>query len=301
MALKFEKFAGIKDTCDALSTKPPFLREADNVDIDDEGKRVTRRAGHGAALVSGNYHSLWSNRPQTLMLGVTGSSLRIINPADWSTTIIRNDLTVNLPMDFVEINDQIYYSNGQVLGFIENRQDGTFPTITKFGGSRLPAGQILEQYEGRLYSVMGGRVGYSEFLDFGRSALRKDFLWFPGNVTLFRAVKDGIYCSFGNRTVFIAGRKPSEFSLIPVADYAAIPRTAFQFDASLVSSITPLQGDAVFWCSDQGPCIGFQGGQMLNLALTKKNPLPGVTGAAVLRKTDQTDKGFFQALTILQH
>lgn len=301
MSIKFQKFAGIKDACDAVSTTPPFLREADNVDIDDEGKRISRRNGPGAALVSGNYHSIWSSRAETVMLGVTGSSLRIIH-GDGTTTTIRSDLTANLPMDYVEVNNQIYYSNNQVLGFIdEGLRNGSFPTITKFGASSMPAGEMLEFYEERLYVVKGGYIPYSAPLDFGRTSLRSDFLWFPGNITMFKAVKDGIYCSFGHQTVFLSGRRPKDFTLVPVADYPAIKGTAVKFDASLASSNVPLQGDAVFWYSEKGPCIGFQGGQMLNLALTKYKAPTGISGAAAIRKTAQTENGFFQAVTILQN
>src|SRR5574337_470715 len=301
MTFRLTKFLGIKDDCDELSTPPPHFRVADNVDIDDAGKKVSRRQGYGTALLAGNYHSIWNNRKQTLALGVTGTSLRILNlkEAPITTTIIRNDLNDGLAMDYAEAKNQIWYSNGQVLGFIENRADGILPAITKTGGVRMLPGEIIEYFEDHMYTVTGGRVCYSEALDFGRTALRKNFLWFPGPVTMFRSVKDGIYCSFGNQTVFIAGSKPSDFNIIPVADYPAIPRTARKFDASLVSSNTPLQGDAVYWYSDRGPCIGFQGGQMLNLALTKYKAPTGVSGAAAIRKTAKGE-GFYQALTIIQ-
>ncbi len=301
MTLKFQKFLGIKDDCDALSTNPPHFREADNVDIDDAGKKVSRRQGYGDELLSGNYHSIWNNRAKTLVLGVTGTNLAILNlgttPA--TTSIIRSDLRDGLPMDYTEVNNKVWYSNDQVFGFIENRADGVLPAITKTGGSRMLPGTIIEYHEDIMYTVQGGRVCHSVPLDFGRTATRKNFLWFPGPVTMFRSVKDGIYCSFGNQTVFLSGSKPADFTLIPVADYAAIPGTAKKFDASLVSTNTPLQGDAVYWYSEKGPCIGFQGGQMLNLALTKYKAPTGVTGSAVIRRTAKGE-GFMQALSIIQ-
>lgn len=300
MTIKFTGWKGIKTLGDALETDVPYVREALNVDVDDAGKKLSRRQGFGAAFVAGDYHSLWPQRPTPsgLALGVSGTTLRIINP-DGSTTIIRSDLTAGLAMDYVEINNQVFYSNGQVLGFVENRAAGVFPAVTKLGGSPMPAGQFLEFYEGRLHSVQGGRDTYSEPWDFGRTMFRKNLIQFPGQTTMFKAVKDGIYVSFGNQTIFLGGRKPSEFTVIPVADYAAIRGTAFKFDASLISSNTPLQGDAVFWWSERGPCVGYPGGQMINFGLTKYIPPEGVAaGAAIMRKTT---KGFYQALTILQN
>jgi hypothetical protein len=231
------------------------------------------------------------------MLAVTASSLQIIN-LDGSTTTIRSDLTPGLAMNYVEVAGQVWYSNGQVLGFVENRANGSLPAITKTGGSRMPAGTLIEYYEELLYTIQGGRATYSEPWDFGRTSRSKNFLQFPGQITMWKAVKDGIYCSFAQQTVFLSGRKPSEFIVVPVADYAAIPGTSVKFDASLVSSNTPLQGDAVYWCTEKGPCVGFAGGQMISYGLTKLALVSGVAGTSVIRKTA---KGFHQALTILQN
>ena len=299
MTIKLTTIKGINNNSDALATKPPYVREAENVDLDDEGKVVSRRQGHGDELISGAYHSLWPPRPTPagLMLGVTGATLRIINP-DWSTTIIRSDLNPDLTMDYVDVNGIVYYTNNQVYGFIENRADGTFPAISKTGGSRMPAGQFIEYYEKHLYTVRGGYAKYSAPWDFGRLSLRKSLLRFYGQTTMFQAVKDGIYWSVGKQTVFLQGIRPWEFNVIPVADYAAIRGTARKFDASLVSSNSPLQGDAVFWYSEAGPCIGYAGGLMINYGLTKLNPIAGNNGTAIVRKTT---KGFYQALTILQN
>jgi hypothetical protein len=295
MTIKFTGFKGIRNVGDETATPPPFLREAQNVDIDDN-LLLSRRDGK-AAFIAGAYHSLWSNPSRSLTLAVTGNSLVIVNPGG-TTTTVRSDLTADRPMDYVEVNGQVWYSNGQVLGYVENRADGVIPAVTKIGGSRLPAGDIVEHYEGVLYTVSGGRVRYSEYLDFGRTVLRRNELNFPGRVTLFRAVKDGIYCAFGGETVFLSGRHPREFVVHPVSDYGAVPRTAQAFDASLVSTNTPLQGPALYWMSDRGPCIGYQGGQMINLALTRYNAPAGNAGSTVIR---ENRKGFWQALTILEN
>lgn len=302
--IEFNKYAGIKDVGDVLSTRQPFLRQATNVDVDDEGKVLSRREGYGAPIIAGNYGSLWSNKAKTIMLGVnydTGD-LVMADPENLSapTRIIRSGLTTaaGMRMDYCEVDGQIFYSDGQTLGFIEAGMDGAFPAITKTGGSRLPAGRILEHHGQRLYSVLGGRVAPSAPLDYGRASLRKDFLWFSGEITLFRSVPDGIYVSYGTTTIFLQGKRPAEFVIREVADYPALPGTAFKFDASLVSSNVPLQGTAAYWMSTQGPCIGFAGGQMLNLALTKVVPIEGITGASILRTNR---KGFEQALTILQN
>lgn len=296
-AIKFKTFAGIKDAVDELSTKPPYLREALNVDIDDAGKILSRRDGFGAALFSGDYHSLWSNRKNTIMLAVSNTGDLVQVRPGASLSVLRSGLGAYMPVDFEEINGEIYYSSAVKLGCLA---DPNFPptNIDTEGRTPMPPGRFIQYYRGKLYSVSGGSIRYSEGYDLGRTIRYKNFLAVPGEVTMFKAVEDGIYCSYGNETVFIRGNSPEEFMLSQVADYAVIPGTAFKFDASLVSSNIPLQGDAVFWYSDQGACIGFAGGKMLNLSLTKHNALKGLSGTAIARKNN---KGFYQALTILNN
>lgn len=285
---------GINNIGDPLSLGPDYLVSATNVDIGDT-KLKHRREGYGAALLAGNYHSAKTFFGNTLCLAVTGTSLRIVNP-DWSSHIIRNDLTPGLRMSYVEVNDEIHYTNSQVIGFVKNRADGAFPAITKIGGSRMPAGHLIEYHNGVLLVARGGDIFHSMPHDLGRTELRRNFFSFPGRMTLMRSVFGGLFVAYG-KTSFLAGLTPKEFTVRDLTEYDAIPHTDTEFDAADLGGDQPMTGKGIFWESTKGPCIGLPGGIFFNLALNKYTPPAGASGASIQRVNR---KGFNQFLTILQ-
>jgi len=289
-------FTGVNNAQDPLRIGPKGLQLAENVDIDDAGI-ISRRGGHGAAGVSGDFHSFWSNTAGTLALAVRGADLVIVNPG-YGVDVVRSGLSLGQLMSYTEVNDEVWYTNGQVLGFVKNRRDGVFPAITKAFSRRMPAGHIVRYFSGRMYVVRGNDVYGSAPMDFGRRVVgggRVRFS-FPGLITLFEPVLDGIYIAFGT-TAFIQGVQPSAFVIRDLAAYDAVPGTATHVNAELISGRDPLAGDAVVWESTQGPCVGLAGGTFLNIAVGKYNAPSGVSGAGIYRKNR---KGTHQFLTILQ-
>ncbi len=293
--IDFTKFRGIKNIGDATQTPAPFLRSAVNVDIDNDGI-ISRRDGRTAAAVAGNFHSMRDFLNHTLTLAVQDTNLVIIDP-DYSVTVVRSGLTAGLRMEYVEVNNQVYYTNGQVYGFVENRRNGSLSTLTKLLSSYMPAGHMIEYYEGRMYVARGGVIIPSEPYDFNRTIQRKDFIMFPGRISLMKAVDDGLYVGYGSGTGFIAGRKPKEFVFKPLTSYDAVPYTGVSVDAELVSGDQPLSGKAVLWESTKGPCLGLNGGVFFNLALNTYSPPDGYEGVSIYRKNR---KGTHQMLTILK-
>lgn len=294
-AVVFGKFTGIRNAIERSRLRPSDLWQATDVDIDDTGI-LSRRAGFGAAVIAQGLHSCQSFQSNTLTLGVCGTDLVIVNP-DRSLEVVRAGLTAGLRMSYAEVNDEVHYTNGQVIGFVKNRADGTFPSISKLYGSRMPAGHMIAHYNGRLYVARGGYVAISEAYDFGRTSPRKDWLWFPGYVTLMAPVVDGMYVAYG-KTAFLAGAGPKAFVHRPIADYDAVPHTAISLNAELIAGEQPMTGSVVWWQSVQGQCLGMAGGQMINLALSREYDAPtGIEGATCVRTNR---KGTVQVLTILR-
>ena len=103
-----------------------------------------------------------------------------------------------------------------------------------------------------------------------------------GRVTLFKAVKGGIYLSFSGRTYFAAGAHLFGSDLIPLEDAGAIPYSAenvarFKSDAQA--------GNDIRWMSTAGVCQGLDGGVFKNLS-SKKYIVPSgvVSGATLYRE-----------------
>jgi hypothetical protein len=111
----YKAFAGIRNTLPPERLAPEDLTEAVNVDIDDSG-RVSRRAGT-TLQVAGAAHSLWSDGEDCLY--VAGSALKRLN-ADFSSTTLATGLLLDMPNNYVAVNGNIYWSNGQQSGALAN-------------------------------------------------------------------------------------------------------------------------------------------------------------------------------------
>ena len=296
--MEFKKFAGIKNAQDRTTLGAPFLWSADNVDCDDEGI-ISRRYGHSAALIAGDYHSGFATKAGTLMLAVQGANLVIANPVAGTTTVLRSDLTPGLRMSYVEVNNEVYYTNGQVYSYVNLQTGalGTFPAISKTLSQRMPAGHLITHYKGRMYIARGNTLFWSVAMDFGRIELRRSFRQFPGLITMIQAVDDGIWISYG-KTGFIAGNTPKEAILIDAVNYDAVMYSGVSVDAALLSGDEPMKGKAAVWESTQGPCLGLSGGIFINIAQRKYNPPTGTYGAAIVRKNR---KGTYQYLALIHN
>lgn len=98
------------------------LRAAINVDIDRAGK-WRRRRGTQLVFAGTDVHSLWAPLTGSTAYFVEGRNLRSCRPADPTAPrpLIRTGLTEGAPMNFCEVNDEIYYSNGLQSGTVFGR------------------------------------------------------------------------------------------------------------------------------------------------------------------------------------
>ena len=122
---QIKAFAGIRNDVTAERFSEGDLEIANNVDIDNTGKLLLRE-GY-AKKINGAYHSLWS--AGDICLFVTGAQLRRLSSDLTTSTLIRNDLTPNLRMEYHFTNDNVYYSNGKQTGIYNNSGNRTWGIV----------------------------------------------------------------------------------------------------------------------------------------------------------------------------
>ena len=290
---EFSGFLGINTLADEAKLSPREFREASNVDIDNRGL-ASRRKGTTQTVALGTYHSLWSNGD--VMLGVVGSDLEFFYE-DMTTKTLRSDLLTGERMSYVDINGVPYYSNGQVIGRVENETSNSLPDPQKKYKIAMKAGHLLEYFKNRLYVARGSVLWFSDPMYFNSVDMRKNFKQFSGYITMIKAVDDGIFIS-ADKTYFMSGRSPDDFSLHVVADYKAIIHTAVRVDGSQIGE-DDISGDVIVWTSEKGLCLGANGGSFKNLT-SKKYRMPSgiVEGTSLYR---ENGKGTAQFLTIIQY
>lgn len=103
----FQKFSGLRNNIGAESFEPSDLAEALNVDITD-AFRIQRRSGFGTIL-SGAYHSMWSNG--TVCLVMSAGTLYQYN-TDNTVTAVRTGLSPQERMSYTGLADVVYFTNG---------------------------------------------------------------------------------------------------------------------------------------------------------------------------------------------
>jgi len=291
--LKYQGFKGI-DQSDPIRIPPGYLKMAINVDISDTGM-LSMRLGE-ELKATGSYRCLWPK----MNLGIDFSlAMRDGNLCKISTTygetVLLSGLSATADMDFVYVNGNIYYTNGTVIGKIKNSVATAFTDPGQEFKSILPAGQLIEYFNARIYTARGNVIFYSDPLFFNSCDLRRNFKQVDGEITMMKSVTNGMYLSTGRGTYFAGGLDPDEWTLLKVAETPAFKGSAIKVGGEEVSEGT--LGTAVYWTSEEGTYIGLNGGQVKNL--TWKHYVPPdetVKTTAIYRE----DRGFGQYLMVYE-
>jgi len=106
----------------------------------------------------------------------------------------------------------------------------------------------LEYYAGRIYGASKNILWFSDALRFGLYSPAKNLFLFPENITVVKAVMDGLYVVAG-KTYFLAGADAVDMRQVVVSEYGAVPGTAITLPTKEVA-----------WFSENGLCYGKPGG-----------------------------------------
>lgn len=263
--IEFGNFRGINNVDDAHNLGLDELTEAPNIDIDNRGKARRRFGNTKKFTPSGALHSMWSN--DRICFFVDSTTLKRLFE-DYTSSIIRSNVT-SLPMDFVDVNEEIYYSSASVNGYIKNGVDVQFSDPGINYKAKPPHGQHIENYNGRNYITQNHTIWITDAYAYGRVDMRKGFISMKDEITMIKAVDDGIYVSIGDiddrsSVIFLGGSGPEDFTYRVVADYGAIEGTAVKPRSAFIGE-NGISGTTVMWTSRKGICRGANGGSFENL------------------------------------
>lgn len=260
------------------------LAVAADIDVTDTG-RISRRKGY-TKRISASVHSLFCDGGPCLF--VTGTSLCSLNP-DYTYNILAT-VTAAARVSYTEINNRIYWCNGNEKGYVSGSINHSWikgeyvgPT-TKRILSNPPTGTLVAYYRTRMYIAQANVLWYSEPLAFGAFDLVRGFFMFATDIRMVRAVEDGIFVSSSNNTYFLRGNTPLSFEQIKVADYPAIQWSDAKLEGSLSQDGGIIEGNGIsaMWMSNNGICYGGPGG-FRNLTLDKIADFPdGLSGSGLV-------------------
>jgi hypothetical protein len=282
--LTITKFNGRNNVDAAENIGPYYFQDDTNVDLDDYGK-PSRRDGRTlwkSGTGPGCYKWLFGVGYGTLAVKTT--QLVLIFP-NKSEVVLRSDLLLNRRMVYQKVLNRAYYTNGQVIGYVENGTDNSLSASGNFKDV-LPAGDFLAYYRSRLWVGVGSRLYMSDFGKFDQYDTRYFGKGFAAQLTMVGAVNDGLYVAT-DRTFFVAMTDPMNFQEQKVPElvpYGAKPHQIAALDGGLITKDKTYAGRVLLWNSPQGICLGTDGGQFENLTGQYYIPPDGGDGTAFFRK-----------------
>jgi hypothetical protein len=266
------------------------LVEANDVNIDNRLALITRD-GTDAKVTLTRTHSLWSNG-KVCFIHDNGSIKEVL--VDYTTRTLKAGLDLNARISYADTRSgRIFMSNGVWIGYY---QDGdiynladTFDTYK----NKMPAGQVLCYYNGRLYVAVEKFIYVSDAMKFNQYDVRTGVVVMNEQVVMMAPVDDGIYVGAGDVS-FLGGPNHLNFQRRVIADFNAIPNSQADVTLSMVGDGQP--GTGVFFCTEQGIYLGLPGGNATNMTNDRYQPMSGFWCSAVVRPQDN----YYQYLTTIQ-
>lgn len=114
----------------------------------------------------------------------------------------------------------------------------------------------LEYYNGRIYGAVGNALLATQAMNYDLTRPATDYVLMPSNITMNKAVADGLYLGSQYGVSFLAGGDIGAFSVQPADKLVPIQGSAMSVDGALFGQ----PGDGVVWLTQRGWVFGGAGG-----------------------------------------
>lgn len=226
----------------------------------------------------------------------SGSSLATLVTVEQGGGILLTDLTHD--PDATHIRVYLTGADGDVLYWARDIPAGASQWLIGAGVRGkvletqflypLPAGHLLRELNGRLYSCRDNVVQWSETMRYGLTR-GDNYLRIGTRICLFepvgRGANAGIYASGGKRTIWLPGADPKQWQQLVVRSTSAVPGTGCSVPAAWFN-LEGVQGDVAFWVDSEGVmCLGLPGGQIMPVTEGRvAMPVNALRGAVLLQQ-----------------
>ena len=158
------------------------------------------------------------------------------------------------------------------------------PLMTEFLNSP-PTGQLIENYNGRIYIAAGDVLWYTNPYQYEHVDYRFNYMHFDGRISMLKAVDNGLWVGAGGLAHFVGGEDALNESA-PMGirfsyAYPAIEGTALVADGKLFGK-GDIVGKVAVWTSKNGICVGTSDGTLLNATEKRFKPKDVSQGVATL-------------------
>ncbi len=279
-------FGGINNIIDPSNIDIDQGKVVDAINIDfDNTNSASRRYGYSRfyAPLTGYFHSGWSNDAKTVAYMVKDEWIYELDIDDTLPLAII-EVTPNLRMEFVQVNDVIAYSNGVDFGIIGGSSSQTRTYSPEFKAA-TKGGRCLEFYNGRLYFARGNSLYCTSTFDIEHVDVRfTRVATFQNTITMCKRVEDGLWLGTERYVYFLRGDDLQEggFEQIIVAKAGVVYGTACKTNAEYIPE-AQATNNVVIFLSSAGICSGSNSGKYINHSFNEVTFDTGVSGTATIR------------------
>lgn len=159
------------------------------------------------------------------------------------------------------------------------------------GKSRMPAGDALAVFHGRLYVAQQNTVRFSEPFSFGLTDLRHNHVSLQAHVRFLVPVESGLFIGTDADVWHLAGDGPANFQLRRVSTVPLAVPDAIRVHASMLPDelAEKTSGYVAAWFSTQGVAYGLPSGEVLHPQATRAALTPS-DGVLSFTQTDGTGR-----------
>jgi hypothetical protein len=280
-----DRFKGLNNVSDHLRLELGWLVTADNVDVTNTGG-LSRREGYSRERV-GRFTGAYSTIAFDRLYLTTATEIVTFDGVQVAV------LSSTAPIYWAEINEDVYFNNGQDSGVIRPdhsvhpwRRDGSYGAgFLDDAGAQLPAlfdqlplgTDVIQAWKGRMYAAQymptenQTVVWFSEAFGFHLFNLDSDFFVVPGRVLMLAPTTDALVVGTDAQVFAYTGD-----AMQVQADYGVVPGDNWRRDDSGI----------LFW-SARGVCRAMP---FANLTESRVSLAPGVRAGSGLIHTRGTKR-----------
>ena len=160
----------------------------------------------------------------------------------------------------------------------------------------MPAGHLFSYFRGHLLAAKDNILYYSEPHNLELYHEFKGFVPFQSKITNIGPVRNGVFVTLENQTIFLSGVSPVEWEYIEVSEYGAPQNSLLLVNGDFIGAEGISGGNVVVIPSDGGLLIGTNEGVIFNATPRQFHFSKGAWGSSVVK----TDAGQHHILTIIR-
>lgn len=144
---------------------------------------------------------------------------------------------------------------------------------------RMPGGEMVAAWRGRLLVVRGSCLYASEAMNYGLHSPRHGFVPFASRIIMLAPVEGGVFVGTRDGVTFLQGARPRDWKLQNTGGLPPVMGSQAEIDGNTLSPGMELGGQRlVLWLAPKGYVLGTASGQLIELQADRMDGVIATSG-----------------------